>query len=102
MPFTIKDVARMAGVSTATVSRVTSGSTAVSSKTAARVLEVVSQLGYCPNLLAAELARGKNGVPRRRASQPASNAMNRSRNSYSGVKAQSKRQMARARSLENR
>ena len=78
MPCTIKDVARLAGVSTATVSRVTSGSNAVSSKTAARVLELVSLLGYRPNVLAAELARGNGGIPRRRASnKSANNAANR-------------------------
>jgi hypothetical protein len=64
MPCTIRDVAILAGVSTATVSRVTSGSNAVSGKTAARVLEAISQLEYRPHLLAAELARSSSGIPR--------------------------------------
>lgn len=86
MPCTIKDVARLAGVSTATVSRVTSGSNAVSDKTAARVLEAVSQLQYCPNVLAAELARGKDDIPRVRGShRPASDTMNRPHASCSGA-----------------
>lgn len=103
MSRTIKDVARLSGVSIATVSRVTSGSNAVSRKTAAKVLEAASQLQYIPNVLAAELARGKEGVPRMRASyQPASNAVNRSRISDSGVNAQTQRRQAgRVRSLEN-
>lgn len=60
----IKDVARLAGPSIATVSHVTSGSVHVSSKPTARVLAAFSQLQYCPNALAAELARGKSDRPR--------------------------------------
>jgi transcriptional regulator with XRE-family HTH domain len=66
VPCTIKDVARLAGVSIATVSRVTSGSNVVSGKTAAKVLAAVSQLQYSPNALAAELARANLGNPRKR------------------------------------
>ncbi len=63
---TIKDVARLAGVSIATVSRVTSSSVNVSGKTKARVLAAASVLQYFPNPQAAELARAKEGSPRRR------------------------------------
>ena len=92
MPFTIKDVAKLAGVSTATVSRVTSGSNAVSSKTAARVLEAVSQLEYRPSALAAELARANGGIPRVRGShRPAGGAVNKPHASYSGANMQETR-----------
>lgn len=63
-PCTIWEVAKLAGVSIATVSRVTSGHNNVSCKTAARVLAAVSQLQYLPNPGAAELARRKEGNPR--------------------------------------
>jgi hypothetical protein len=71
-PCTIKDVARLAGVSIATVSRVTSGSVKVSGKTKTRVLEAASALKYFPNAQAAELARAKDGRPRRRCNRASS------------------------------
>lgn len=46
---TIRDVARVAGVSIATVSRVFNNHTLVNPETASRVLEVASQLEYWPN-----------------------------------------------------
>jgi len=48
----IKDVARTAGVSTATVSRVLSNGAHVRPEVRERVLQAVEQLGYRPNLLA--------------------------------------------------
>jgi len=66
VPCTIWDVAKLAGVSIATVSRVTSGFNNVSCKTAARVLAAVSRLQYLPNAEAAELARRKGSNPRMR------------------------------------
>jgi hypothetical protein len=66
VPCTIWDVARLAGVSIATVSRVTSGSNNVFVNTAAKVMAAVSQLRYLPNTPAAELARGKGGNRRMR------------------------------------
>lgn len=53
---TVEDVARAAGVSTATVSRVLNGTGAVSPKTAARVRAAVEDLGYTPNFNARALA----------------------------------------------
>lgn len=47
---TIKDVARRAGVSPATVSRVLNGSAAVASDTAARVRRAVQALAFSPSL----------------------------------------------------
>jgi ABC-type transporter Mla MlaB component len=63
---TIKDVARMASVSVATVSRVVNGTTLVSAKTTHRVLSAISRLQYRPNAHAAQLGKENRGVPRRR------------------------------------
>jgi LacI family transcriptional regulator, fructose operon transcriptional repressor len=51
----IKDVAKAAGVSTATVSRVLSNGAHVRPEVRERVMEVVAQLAYRPNLLARSL-----------------------------------------------
>jgi len=59
---TIKDVARLAGVSHMTVSRVVSGSGPVSPTTRARVDRAVAELGYAPNVLARGLASRRTGV----------------------------------------
>lgn len=52
MSYTIKDVARKANVSIATVSRILNGQTGYSEKTKSRVLEVIAELGYQPNAIA--------------------------------------------------
>lgn len=49
---TIRDVARAAGVSTATVSQVLNGSRPVAEVTRLRIEEVVAELGYRPNTFA--------------------------------------------------
>lgn len=51
----IKDVAKAAGVSTATVSRVLSNGLHVRPEVRERVMEAVDQLAYRPNLLARSL-----------------------------------------------
>ena len=48
----IYDIAKMAGVSIATVSRVVNGSDKVSEKTKRRVMEVIEKEGYTPNVFA--------------------------------------------------
>ena len=53
---TIRDVARMAGVSVATVSRVLNNSPLVSQQTRQSVTDAVAQLGYRPNANAQALA----------------------------------------------
>jgi DNA-binding LacI/PurR family transcriptional regulator len=58
-PVTAVDVARRAGVSVATVSRVLHRSVNVSEDVAERVMEAVAELGYVPHAAARHLARGK-------------------------------------------
>lgn len=53
------DVARLAGVSAMTVSRVVNGEPGVSDETRARVLKAVGTLGYVPNRAAQALAGGR-------------------------------------------
>lgn len=52
---TIKEIARIAGVSPSTVSRVLSGNPRISQATRERVLKVAEELGYHPNLQARSL-----------------------------------------------
>jgi DNA-binding LacI/PurR family transcriptional regulator len=59
---TLYDVAREAGVSTATVSRVVHGQSRVRFSTRQRVLEVIEALGYVPNSAAQSMARHRNDV----------------------------------------
>ncbi|MFI2347357.1 LacI family DNA-binding transcriptional regulator [Streptomyces sp. NPDC019443] len=60
MRVTIADVAREAGVSKTTVSRVLNTKGEVDSGTAARVREVIASLGYVPSSGAVGLARGSS------------------------------------------
>ena len=53
---TIYEVSKLAGVSLATVSRVTSNNALVSDKTRQKVLDAMAQLGYRPNSIAQSLA----------------------------------------------
>lgn len=54
----IYDVSKKAGVSIATVSRVLNGNPNVSEKTRARVLDVMNETGYTPNVFARGLGLG--------------------------------------------
>ena len=56
----IKDVAKAAGVSTATVSRVLANNAPIKAETRERVLEAVAQLNYRPNLIARSLRAQKS------------------------------------------
>lgn len=51
MSITIKDVAKEAGVSVATVSRVLNGSCNVSDESNKKVNETIARLNYSPNFL---------------------------------------------------
>ena len=59
---TLYDVARLAGVSIATVSRVVHGQDLVRDSTRARVREVIEQLGYVPDGAAQSLSRRRKDV----------------------------------------
>src|SRR5215472_15212675 len=59
---TLYDVARMASVSTATVSRVVHGQDRVSESTRQRVLDVIDRLGYVPDGAAQSLSRRRKNV----------------------------------------
>ena len=70
---TIQDIARRAGVSVSTVSRVLNKTVPVARAKRAAVLSAVEALGYRPNVLAQELARGHTlavGVLPQRISNP--------------------------------
>jgi len=56
------DVARLAGVSTATVTRVTNGRGSVAPETKKRIMEVIEQLNYKPNPLAQNLRMKKSNA----------------------------------------
>ena len=62
MAVTIKDVARLAGVSPATVSIVLNGKGKVSEETQKKVEEAAQKLGYRPNIVARSLVRGKTNT----------------------------------------
>ncbi|WNC71781.1 LacI family DNA-binding transcriptional regulator [Thalassotalea psychrophila] len=59
---TIKDVARVAGVSIATVSRVANNGPKVGDKTRTRVLKVMADIGYTPNANARALVTQKSST----------------------------------------
>jgi LacI family transcriptional regulator len=59
---TIKDVARLAGVSVATVSRVINNTENVNPETAGKVLTAIEQLQYEPNAVARGLAGKRTGT----------------------------------------
>lgn len=59
---TIYDIAKVAGVTATTVSNVLSGKGSVSTATRERVLQIVKDLGYAPNLVARSLIKGRTGV----------------------------------------
>lgn len=58
----IKDVAKAAKVALATVDRVIHGRTGVSEKTKNKVLKVIDELGYRPNIMASNLSKSKKFV----------------------------------------
>lgn len=59
---TIKDVARSAGVSSMTVSRVLNDRPDVSPKTRKRVKKVIEELGYAPSEIARSLSHGRSST----------------------------------------
>ncbi len=61
-PAVMHDVARLAGVSHQTVSRVINGSTRIRPETRERVERAIEQLGYRPNTAARALVKGRSGM----------------------------------------
>lgn len=59
---TIADIAFRSGVSKTTVSRVLNGGADLNETTAARVRQVINELGYVPSSGAVGLARGRTGI----------------------------------------
>lgn len=59
MPVTLREVAQLAGVSTAAVSRAFTPGASVSPKTRAKVEKAAAELGYSPNILARSLTTRK-------------------------------------------
>jgi LacI family transcriptional regulator len=59
---TMKDVAKLAGVSVATVSSTLSGRSFVSAELKQRVEAAIRELGYAPNAVASGLKRGKSSL----------------------------------------
>lgn len=62
MPLTLEDIARRAGVSRATVSRVINGENNVKEQTRAQVMEVIQESNFQPNVAARSLAAGRTNV----------------------------------------
>ncbi|MGI8459748.1 MAG: LacI family DNA-binding transcriptional regulator [Propionibacteriaceae bacterium] len=61
-PAVMADVARLAGVSNQTVSRVVNGAPSIAPSTRRRVERAIEQLGYRPNTAARALVRGRTGI----------------------------------------
>src|SRR5690606_3499639 len=59
---TIKDIAKMAGVSQGTVSKVINNDSGVSEKTKNKVMSVIDEMGYAPNFSARSLATKKSNL----------------------------------------
>lgn len=59
MKKTIYDIARLAGVSTATVSKVFNGTGRISEKTRQKVLKISEELNYRPSVVASALTGKK-------------------------------------------
>ncbi len=59
---TIKEIAKLAGVSTATVSYVLNGTKKISAETTSRVNEAIKLLDYSPNTIAMNLRKGKTST----------------------------------------
>jgi LacI family transcriptional regulator len=62
MPLTLEDIAKLAGVSRSTVSRVVNGDESVKDTTREKVQEVIQSLNFQPNIAARILAAGRTGV----------------------------------------
>lgn len=59
---TIKDIAKLVGVSPSTVSRALNGSSLISPETSARIRKAMEELNYHPNSIAKSFATGNTGI----------------------------------------
>jgi LacI family transcriptional regulator len=62
MPLTLEDIARLSGVSRSTVSRVINYDVNVKEETRQKVLEIIRDINFQPNLAARGLATGRTNV----------------------------------------
>ena len=62
MPLTIEDIAQRSGVSRSTVSRVINSDMNVKEETRRKVLEIIQDINFQPNLAAKGLATGRTNV----------------------------------------
>jgi len=62
MTLTLEDIAKFSGVSRSTVSRVINGDEKVSEETRQRVLNIIQQYNFQPNMAARRLAAGRTNV----------------------------------------
>ncbi|MFZ0302098.1 MAG: LacI family DNA-binding transcriptional regulator [Terracidiphilus sp.] len=62
MPVSIRDIAKFANVSSATVSRVINGSTLVTPDTTERIQRIIQQVNFVPNRSAVHLKHGKSQI----------------------------------------
>lgn len=60
MPVSLREVAKLAGVSTATVSRVINGSSLVTPETTERIQRIIQNFNFVPNRSAVHLKHGKS------------------------------------------
>lgn len=62
MPVSLREIAKLAGVSSATVSRVINGSDLVTPETTQRIQRIIQNLNFVPNRSAAHLKHGKSQI----------------------------------------
>lgn len=62
MPLNIRQIAKLAGVSNATVSRVINGSNLVTPQTTQKIRKIIQDLNFVPNRSAAHLKHGKSQI----------------------------------------
>lgn len=62
MSISMREIAKLAGVSSATVSRVINGSTLVTEETAQRIRKIIQDLNFVPNNSAIHLKNGKSQI----------------------------------------
>jgi LacI family transcriptional regulator len=62
MPLNIRQIAKLAGVSNATISRVINGSDLVTPETTQRIQKIIQELNFVPNRSAAHFKHGKSQI----------------------------------------